>query len=420
MTKHTRRNRLAYLSLLRRVSEHSRRAAIWRGIAILICLVVTLYSTHRGLGLALLLLASIGPLLNGWQAWHTFRGEPKPPRLGEVYLVHTESVSGRPVLDIAAYAQLVGMVALVTSASWVLTDVADPLRIAALAAGVGYWISTAVAIFNDHAWFNPSETAPRWQEIIRPLAGVLSAGLVSLIVLPADWSRGEWLAAALLCVSPLAISVRVAENDLTIRHVADVVREQAHEGREFVLRETHGALSTQLRLIVQYARQQRTELPELYDLAVGADSRLRETLTLAEEDRDTSTTPNTLAAPVMTLSRAVGASTTVSIEVDTLSPANHDLARLVLADLVGNALNAGAGRIQVRLDESTDSLIASVTDDARPMADGAWQGPGTSSARMAERLRGLSGSLLVQKNGETKTVTARWRTDDCDRSHSHA
>lgn len=416
----TRRNRLAYLALLRRISAYSRRAALWRGVAVLVSVIAACFSEHLGLGLALALVAAIGPVLNGWQTWHAYAGEPEHPGLGDAYLDHIENVSGRPLLNIPAYTELAGMLALVASAAWVLTDVGGPARIAALAAGVGYWVSTALAIFSDHAWFNPSETAPRWQEILRPLGGVVSAGLVSLIVLPADWTRDEWLAVALLCLWPLVISVRVAENDLTISHVADLVREQAHEGRELVLRETHGALSTQLRLIVQYARQHRGELPQLYDLAVGADSRLRETLALAEEDRDTSTTPNTLAAPVMTLSRAVGAATTVSIEVEELSPANHDLARLVLADLVGNALNAGGSRIHVRLQAVDDHLVASVTDDARPMADGVWKGAGTSSARMADRLQSLSGSLRAVENGQTKTVIARWRTSDCDRSHFHA
>lgn len=420
MTRRARRNRLAYLARLRRISEYSRQAAIERGLAVLVSIVAACFSSHLGPALGLTLIAAIGPLLNGWQTWHAYRGEPEQPGLGDAYLDHIENVSGRPLLNIPAYAELAGMVALVASAAWVLTDVPPLVRIAALAAGVGYWISTALAIFNDHAWFNPSETAPRWQEVLRTFGGVVSAGLVTLIVLPASWSAEEWVAVVLLCLWPLVINARVAENDLTIAHVADLVREQAHEGRELVLRETHGALSTQLRLIVQFARQHRTEVPQLYDLAVGADSRLRETLALAEEDRDTSTTPNTLAAPVMTLSRAVGASTTVAIDVDELSPANHDLARLVLADLVGNALNAGAGTIHVRLHRSADYLIASVTDDARPMAEGAWQGPGTSSARMAERLQGLSGSLEANEDGDSKTVSARWRTSDCDRSHFHA
>ena len=48
----------------------------------------------------------------------------------------------------------------------------------------------------------------------------------------------------------------------------------------------------------------------------------------------------------MTLARAVGAKAEVVVTVDHLEPADRDLARLVLNDLVGNALNAGAGDVR--------------------------------------------------------------------------
>ena len=46
--------------------------------------------------------------------------------------------------------------------------------------------------------------------------------------------------------------------------------------------------------------------PRLYELAVSANSRLRETLTLAQLGRDSSTSVQNLEAPVLTLARAVG------------------------------------------------------------------------------------------------------------------
>ena len=123
-----------------------------------------------------------------------------------------------------------------------------------------------------------------------------------------------------------------------------LVQEEAHAGRELVISETHGALSTNLRLLEQQAREIRHQVPALYDLAVSANSRLRETLTLSQPGQDSSTTLQNLQAPVMTLARAVGAKAEVVVTVETLSPSDRDLARLVLNDLVGNALNAGAGR----------------------------------------------------------------------------
>jgi signal transduction histidine kinase len=136
-----------------------------------------------------------------------------------------------------------------------------------------------------------------------------------------------------------------------------------------VISETHGALSTNLRLIEQQAREIRKVAPTLYELAVSANSRLRETLTLAQFGSESSTSVQNLEAPILTLARAVGAKAKIDITVDTLSSEDHDLARLVLNDLVGNALNAGAGAIDVAVVPDDGRVAISVTDDAPPMAE---------------------------------------------------
>ncbi|HET9873615.1 MAG TPA: hypothetical protein VFP89_13610 [Propionibacteriaceae bacterium] len=408
-----RRERLAYLALLRRVSHYTRRAAGWRIAAVLIVLGASCLSDRVWWALPLIGVAGISQPLSWLHTLNEPRWVDRVPLLVR-YLAHVERLSGHHKVILPAYLDLLGSVGLVVTASWLLTDVPVWTRLAALAAAVGVWVSTALGFLTDHAWFNPAELAPRWHEWLRPIAGPLSVLIVAALVLPAPWAPDSRLAALMVCTFPLVITVRVAETDLTLCYLADLVREQAHEGRELVLRETHGALSTQLRLIVQYARSHRSELPDLYDLAVSADSRLRETLALSDIGRETSLTVDALAAPVMTLGRAVGASTTVQIAVDHLSPANHELARLVLADLVGNALNAGAARVAVRLQAADGIVSVAVDDDAHPMPAGVWRSVGTSSARLADRLGELGGSLEVQSGERSKTVTGFWNAAECD------
>ena len=96
------------------------------------------------------------------------------------------------------------------------------------------------------------------------------------------------------------------------------------------------------------------------------------------------------------------------IEVETLGTDDRDLARLVLSDLVGNAVNAGAGVIGVRVAREAAHLVIEVRDDAPPMPPSVWKGPGTSSARLESRLVGLDGSLTSRPEGRTKLVVARW------------
>ena len=50
---------------------------------------------------------------------------------------------------------------------------------------------------------------------------------------------------------------------------------------------------------------------------MSANSRLRETLTLSQLGRDSSTSVQNLEAPVLTLARAVGAKAEVDVTVDT-------------------------------------------------------------------------------------------------------
>ena len=85
-----------------------------------------------------------------------------------------------------------------------------------LAAAVGFFISVSLLIFNDHTWFNPAETdPPAWHEVFRLLAGPITAGLVCLITLPADWGPDGWWAA-------LAISLLPADHQpADLRHRPD-------------------------------------------------------------------------------------------------------------------------------------------------------------------------------------------------------
>jgi hypothetical protein len=212
-----------------------------------------------------------------------------------------------------------------------------------VAAATVFLITTSLLIFNDHTRFNPAEMdPPAWHEIFRRLAGPITAWPVCLIALLADWEPNGWIAALAISLLPLAVvGSRISDTDLIMKALPDLVQQESHAGRELVINETHGALSTNLRLIEQRAHEIRDVDPSLYELAVSANSRLRETLTLAKLGSDSSTCVQNLEAPVLTLARAVGAKANIDSGIDALSASDRDLARLVLNDLVGNALTPG-------------------------------------------------------------------------------
>jgi signal transduction histidine kinase len=381
-----------------------------RLVALVIIASLSIESRSGTLAIALCLAASFGSFLLWINERHLRRGTVPRFWLSQVYLRNAIKTDGVHRLSPGSYFEIPEAFVLIAVPAWIATD--DPLwaRLVMLAAGTVFLITTSLLIFNDHAWFNPEETdPPAWHEIFRLLAGPITALPVCLIALPADWGPNGWLAALAISLMPLAVvGSRISDTDLILKTLPALVQQESHAGRELVLSETHGALSTNLRLIEQQARGIRDLAPTLYELAVSANSRLRETLTLAQLGRDSSRSVQNLEAPVLTLARAVGAKANVDITVETLSATDRDLARLVLNDLVGNALNAGAGAIDVAIAPHDGRVAISVTDDAPAMADGVWKTPGTSSARLEARLGDLSGSLTSAHNGATKTVTARW------------
>ena len=406
---HRRRDRLAYLTILRRSSLYNLRAATVRGVAFLVVGSGVLLSQHRWPALLLCLPAAACVVLQLLQSHHEHAHTR--PRLWPLTALQANRsrANGHHTMPVETWVEIAAGLLLVAVPAWVATDLPPALRLALLVAAVSSVASTSSAIFLDHAWYNPDETDhPVWHEASRMVAGPLTAGLVSAVALPAHWPESTWLAAVTTCLGPLLVSLRIRSTDLALAYLAPLVREESHHGRELVISETHGALSTHLRLLEQEARTVRATAPRLYELAVGANARLRETITLARIGQDSSTTPASLAASVLTLARAVGAEAKVDIAVEHLERDDRDLARLVLSDLVGNAVNAGAALIGVHMTQDAGQLVIEVLDDAPPMPDAVWKSPGTSSARLESRLVGLAGSLTCEQGPGAKTVRARW------------
>jgi signal transduction histidine kinase len=403
-----RRDRIAYIAMLRRSSRYNLRATAVRCVAV--ALVLGLAAARRDPAAVLLCVPALGCCVLQLIEYRHERDQT----LSRVRLVaaHQRSVrrtDGHQRMAVGPYAEIVGGLLLVAIPSWVVPEAPSGVRLLMLASAALHFASTSLAIFTDHAWYNPDETdAPAWQEIARLVAGPLTAGLVSVVALPAQWPVDAWLAALVLCIAPALVTLRIRNSDLMVATLAPLVREEAHAGRELVISETHGALSTHLRLLEQEARRVRRSAPAVYELAVSAGARLRETLTLARIGEESSTSPATLAAPVLTLARAVGARATIDITVDSLSNADRELARLVLSDLVGNAVNAGAGAIEVSVRHEGPELVIQVEDDAPAMPASVWKSAGTSSARLEQRLTALSGSLTCRQGEATKAVEARW------------
>ncbi len=408
-----RRSRLRYLALLRRVTVYNARARYVRSGAVLVVLASASISDHRLVAIPLVLPALVAAIVDHVVITYDIRGVMPTNAIALFVIENDEATSGVHRLNAISFTYLIGMVALLVIPSWVITDLPVTARLVTLTAAVVLVCSVTASILIDHTWFAPRAPRPTWHEVVRIVAGPLAVLLCAALTLPAAWPVESRYATVVLVVIPIITSARIRDIDELVGIMDELVREEAHEGRELVLREMHGNLSTQLRLLTQHTYKHRHELPALHELAVSANSRLRETMALADPLRTTSTGTDTLLTAVRTLGMAVGAQVTGEVTVAELSSDDRDLARVVLSDLVGNGLNAGAEHLHVTVSETGGMLEIAVRDDAPPMPAGVWKTAGTSSRRLAQHLEMLSGSLgsHPEQPGQdgTKTVVARWR-----------
>jgi signal transduction histidine kinase len=395
VTDPTRRHRLAHLIITRRLARFERSAFYFRAAAVVVAALACLASSHH--------------------VWVVLIA----PALIALALDATTAQRSRGAAAALTLLWVLAGLLLAALPAWVVTDLPFLVRCLGLGAADVVVVSVAGALFLHPGWFDPALPS-RWPlEQLRRLAGPVSAVVTAAIIVPAPWPVGTMPAVWACALVPLFVGARIHGVDQTVRNAVPLIREEGQRGRDQVLREIHGTLSTELRQLEQYARDHRGTAPELYERAVSANSSLRETLTLTDEERDTSTTTDTLVAPVLTLTRAEGAAATVRVEVDHLADGDRDLVRLVLNELVGNALRAGAAALEVTVTGARTApagptpdrggLLVTVTAAQLPDPDTrlSW------STVLDEKLAARDGSLSSATGSDDGSVVvqARWRAE---------
>jgi hypothetical protein len=407
----TRRNRLGYLAVVSGTASYNRRARVLRYFYCLFSLLVVLPSAYAVPAAALVVLALLGPLLN--QTMLLYAGG-RLRRLTPLRLIaeSSERTEGRHQLNFPAYLEIAGLCALVVCFSWVATDLPDWLRLIGLLLAVAYTTSVGHAIYIDHTWFNPDETRPPWwHEVLRRLAGPSTSVLVAALALPGTWTAEERVGVAVISAVPLLIGVRVADLDQMIILVPEIAEEEHQRGHDLVVHEIERALAPSLRALEALTRIRQDEAPVLHELAVHARSGLEEILDAPAGQQRYQPSLDTLLGPTLTVARAIGVDIEARVEPESLSEADTETAAWCLQDLVGNAINADASSVGVRLSRSGPRLVITVTDDGSPMHLAVWKAEGTSSGRLEQHLVALGGALHLEAGPGGKMVTASWLSD---------
>ncbi|HET9649634.1 MAG TPA: hypothetical protein VFP34_15585, partial [Microlunatus sp.] len=294
---------------------------------------------------------------------------------------------------------------LVGIASWGTAALPPGSRFLALGASSVLLAGVSTRLSLDPRWYRPTRRPRPLSRMARLLAGPLGTAACLAAALPAPWTAGGRAAVVLISLIPLAALTLTQDQEQTMQCLVDMVQTEAQDGRQAVLDELHGTLSANLRLIEQHSLRLRSRSPRLYELAVGANSRLRETLTLGDPELEDVRAPDSLAALVRTLAMAVGARGELIVAVTELADLDRDLVRLTLNDVVRALLADGAMRVRATIGvDEPGSLTVSVVGSER-----AGQGLPAALRQLAERLGQLGGSVTGEttERGEP-TVRCSW------------
>jgi signal transduction histidine kinase len=404
-----RRDRLADLALLRRLSAYTTRTTLAKLVSVAVALGVAAASDRAWLPWLALVPVLIGITLHLLAVLVTRRGT------GTVglrqYEAHLTGLEGQPALNLPAVAECCGGIFLVVGAAWTVGDLSGVSRLSYLAAAASYLCLVSSSIFDESSWYNPAVRSPSWQEINRYLCGLQMAAVLLLIAWWAPWTPTEKAGVAVVASWSIVVWLRVGATQYLLQDLEQLVEQERQVGTRFVIEETRRSLLP--------------PLVEIRQLAAGLGDVARPVLEHAQRAIDgiqdipnqvahsvrhgQGETLETVAERLVTLSDAAAAELTVQLPsaVD-LREADRATASLAMRDLVGNAVSAGAARVTLTVRKLGPRMLVAVTDDAPPMPTGAWKSPGTSSAALEARLAALSGSLSVDSAATSKTVTATW------------
>ena len=352
--------------------------------------------------------------LGSWQGWGLSRAvlRNETPRNPLLLWAYNSAVNGhgRYTVNVPGLVEGVSCLTLGLASAYAVSSPGAALL--ALAFVMTYTISVFSAFFVDNANYNPNDMPWVGFEVIRQAVGPLLVLFAVVVVLP-GWSGSSLTAPALVCASGFVASVRVRETDRTFIEAEKEAREtQRLAGRDDVLNQVHG-ISTDLDRALTYGADIREEHPEVFGYIQTAVVRLQQLTALEDPYLDEVDYPESLSRAVRRFAGAYGAWHRSDITVPRLSQFDHQLARIAVHDLVGNAGKAGAGRISMTFEPvGADEVRLRVEDDAPAFPPGTWMAPGSSLARLGRTLGQRSGSLTLEQSGDSKAVVAAWRLEE--------
>ncbi|MFJ6214142.1 ATP-binding protein [Streptomyces sp. NPDC092296] len=339
---------------------------------------------------------------------------------------HLLGTSGRATLDASGAAEIVG----VFLALWLFTGVL-PLpgltpaqRVTGIVLGVLYALSAALQGMIDPGWYSvDSPPAPALRRL-RPVLPLVFAGMLAGYLYPYNDSAAQLTVPGYLalCATPLGYYPLWGAFDATLRAAAGHAVASHRLWRRGTAVDMHSIARNAVSLLQQYADEPDPQLREVRRLVREAMMQVEEARqdVLSGEHRRGPRAFGELWDLVMRTLPATRRERCASDEDSArtrLSPVDYQIARRVLPDLLTNALNAGADRVEVRCSTHRPGrVLLTATDDGpgvdgEPAADGSPYG---SSRVLRHWLATHGGDIRWRSHHPGTTVEVCWQAQSAE------
>jgi signal transduction histidine kinase len=335
---------------------------------------------------------------------------------------HLLSTSGRATIDASGVAEGIGILL----AAWLfvgpfpIDSLGPGARTAGVALAVAYaWDAVLQAVI-DPGWYNPDQPPPRAMRILRAAIPPLLCGVLLVTLFPYNQIAAQvpvpvYLA---LAATPLLYFPLWAMFDVLLRASVSHAASAGVLWRQEISIDLHSQVKNSVSLLQRYLDEPAPELGEIRSLA-------REVMMRVEEMRR-----DVLESPGRRAQRPFGDLMQMTLRIMpshqrplcalaagsdgvVLSPADYQIARRVVPDLVSNALNSGAKKVNVECVAVADGghgrqIRLAVEDDGPGIRREDLGKPDSSMTILRSRLVLLGGEIEWAASRLGTRVEARW------------
>ncbi|GAA3041597.1 sensor histidine kinase [Actinokineospora globicatena] len=329
---------------------------------------------------------------------------------------HLTSTSGRATVDASGLAEGAGALL----ATWLfagpfpLASLPPGVRVVGLVLAILYvWEAVLQAVI-DPGWYSVEQPPPRGMRVFRYTFAPVLSSIILVGAAPYTEHAVSTAAWLVLSATPFLYYPVWAAFDVLLRASVSHARTSHLLNRQEIAIDLHSQVKNSAGLLQRYVDEPAPVLAEVRSLArevlMRVEELRRDVLDVHRDQRRRhfgdlwETTQRVLPShwrPACVLRDGA--------EV-VLGPADAQIARRVLPDLLTNALNAGAESVELTCWADADEVVLTVRDDGPGISPDDLDRPHGSAALLRGRLVLFGGDIEWTATGVGTLVRARWRT----------